>query len=249
MAQRLAARSRPTDKTFDALVWTRDPKTDELVRQPDLYSEGVNDDLVEFKAPARAPTIESDVSVPLRQAAITGALWAGVFTGCYWFLGLPKPLIFLVGSDLLMTSLAWSSGVSNMRRLMWRIEKFAGHDFDKDGHKGEPPQRSRSRTVIERQGSAPRLPESWEQLDAEQQVPDVWRFAEIVWSRQEAGLGTGQKALRGTALPSGFEMNDDIHSWMLADLDDAGVIRRNGSNWRLEARPEVIKKLIRVETW
>jgi hypothetical protein len=201
----------------------------------------------QYEEPARAPTIESDVSVPLRQALITGALGCVICTGLWFLAEGTKPGIVGGISLAVITYIDWLKNRGELRRLMWRIEKVFG-DIDQDGYKGQPPPQPPGRTVINQQ--RPPMPESWQLLSAELRVMDVYHFAQIVWSRQQSGIkSNGQKALRGLPLPSGFELNDNIHGWMLQDLRDAGVIRQNGNSWELGAPPAAVKNRIRAEDW
>jgi hypothetical protein len=130
---------------------------------------------------------------------------------------------------------------------MWRIEKITKKDWDGDKQVGQP--QPPGRTVIRPQREP--MPDSgmWEDLPAERQVTDVYRFAEIVWNFQQTDLPTGQKAMRGTPLPSGFEINDTTHAAILNILKMAGVIRTNGRGWELGAPPQVVKRLIQAEEW
>jgi hypothetical protein len=231
------------------MVFARDPETNQFKRHPDPDNES-SDDLVEFRTPARAPTVESDVKVPFLQATITGIFLAPAAVGTYHLAGGTAIVPACFTSVLVFVGGAWMIRMGVMTKLLWQIEKYSNRDIDKDGHKGEPPEQPRNRTVIERQGAVPHLPKSWMDLDEAIKVEDVHRFAEMVWNFQQEGLGTGQKAMRGKPLPSGFEIEDDIHSWMLKDLDDAGIIRWKGEkNWRLMVRPSTVKRAIRVESW
>jgi hypothetical protein len=234
-------------KAFESAFWARNDETGKF--EPQNSQDG-NDDLVEFRTPARAPTVESDVKVPFLQATITGIFLAPAAVGTYHLAGGTAIVPACFTSVLVCVGGAWMIRMGVMTKLLWQIEKYSNRDIDKDGYEGEPPpsDQPRNRTVIDPQGDTS-LPKTWMDLDEAVKVLDVHHFAEIVWSRQEGGLGIGQKALRKILLPSGFEINDDIHGWILDDLNDAGVIYHSGNGWRLKAPPSVVKNRIRIEVW
>jgi hypothetical protein len=201
-----------------------------------------------ISTPARAPSIESDVKVPLAQSMITAGIGAAGICGLSLLTGWPAPVGKSIAGGLAILTLDWMRGRGEMRRLMWKMEEFVG-DLDGDGHQGQPPPRQPAgRLVI--QPSQEQQPRSWFDLDAAQQQNDIYHFAQVVWERQQRGENSnGQKALRGTPLPSGFDVNDSIHKAILDDLDGAGVIRWAGSGWELAARPALVQRAITAEDW
>jgi hypothetical protein len=201
-----------------------------------------------IRKPARAPTIESDVKVPLAQSLITAGISAAGICGVCLLAGWTAPVGKAGLGGLVILTLDWLNGRGELRRLMWAIEEFTSRDFDRDGHDGPPPPRQPAgRTVINPQREPP--PATWAELDAWQQVEDIYFFSRTVWSRQAAGLANGQKALRGTALPSGFELTDGIHATMMDTLNRAGVIRWKGKSWELAAPPAAVRNRITAEDW
>lgn len=107
----------------------------------------------ERSQPARRATRESDVWVPLLQAAITGAFSAlllGIISGVvvhwqgwpWWYAGLTA-----LGVWLLVTSSTWLRLLSDSRELLWKLETWSNRDLDGDGKTGEPESREPTETV------------------------------------------------------------------------------------------------------
>jgi hypothetical protein len=209
----------------------------------------------EIYIPARNMTREADVDVPLRQSFYSGVYWfllsGGVVVGVDTLhplgIDVPLPLVWPPMVALVASAREWFSGLALSRDLVWRIERRINRDLTNDNIIGPPP-RQPGRIVIQPQQEP--LPRSWFELNANQQQEDIYHFAQIVWERQRRGENSnGQKALRGTPLPSGFDIKDDIHKAILDDLDRAGVIRWAGSGWELAAPPAAVRNRIRAEEW
>ena len=88
----------------------------------------------------------------------------------------------------------------------------------------------------------------WCKLPATQRRIDVIDFANELWRRQEHGLGAGQKAFRESryTLPSGFEIDDTLHSELLKILDDCGAITTSGKTWRIDTIPSHVAVRLKV---
>ena len=198
--------------------------------------------------PARAPSVEADVRVPLFQSFVTGTLSCACVAGAWLVMGWQKPGLATAASFLVATTTDWLHGRGELRDLMWRIEEFFDHDLDQDGAVGPsaPPAGPTSRIIIRPRHQ---VPASWSELPAEAQTKDIYFFAQTVWGRQQVNLANGQKALRGLALPSGFEITDSLHAELLGLLDQAGVIRKKGSAWELAAPPAAVRDMVRAEEW
>jgi hypothetical protein len=93
------------------------------------------------KAPARAPTIESDVSVPLRQALIYGVFVSVPVGGLWFILGGEKPTIVFGMLLFLVSAVAWHLNLKELRELLWRIEEWFDKDSAGDKQIGPPPQK------------------------------------------------------------------------------------------------------------
>ena len=226
---------------------TRLPSPGTTVQPP--AASGLSDERrVSTRQPARAPSVESDVKVPLLQGVVTGALFCACVTAGWLALEWPKPGLATAASFLGATTTEWLRGRAELRDLMWRVERFLDRDLDQDGAVGppSPPAGPTSRVIIRPRHQ---VPASWSELPAANQVEDVYFFAKTVWQRQLAGLANGQKALRGLALPSGFELTDSLHAEILGLLDQAGVLRKKGAAWELAAPPAAVRKLVSAEEW
>lgn len=193
----------------------------------------------EKREPTRAPSLHSDVGVPLAQASVTAL---AATTGAVALGGVEVGLV--VGSAVFAGG--WLTFLMASRRTLWKIEELFGVDLDGDGHTGRPSVApgARGRGVIASAEDAI-LPDNWDRLDGPTKVADMHRFAEVCWERQRVGVGFGQKALRGWVMPSGFELTDDLHREFFAILKRAGLARRRGMGWQIVPLPRLREKLER----
>ncbi len=92
---------------------------------------------LEVSAPT-LPTVESNVLVPLAQAAITGVL-GGVAVGLvgYALLGLPVEVVAPVAIFVLI-AVAWGWRLWSCDQTLWRTETRLGVDLNHDGSVGKP---------------------------------------------------------------------------------------------------------------
>jgi hypothetical protein len=104
---------------------------------------------IERQHPSRAPSVHSDASTPLRQAAISGTLVGssltlivmllmlraegGIFGDGGWFL-----LALWAGSTLIVTTVLWFFQLAAAQRTIWTVERVTGLDLDGDGERGDP---------------------------------------------------------------------------------------------------------------
>ena len=88
--------------------------------------------------PARAPSIESDVKVPILQALFigTGVSILAAIPVVVW--EWPKPVLWPIAAFTLAAMLWWLYIVGELRRLMWKIEETFDRDINDDGEVGEP---------------------------------------------------------------------------------------------------------------
>lgn len=188
----------------------------------------------------------------------TTALWATGSTIVIWIIALTwaitarsnQPLYIGLILGIITGALIWFSQMLESRQLLWLIERTTGRDLDGDDHQGQPPAPAQpTGRIVIRPGSRTPLPPTWDQLPAQAQADDIHRFAELIWTRQQNSLPTGQKAFRGQRLPSGHKLDDPLHAELLAILDQAGLIHHQGRTWTLGARPTTVRRLIQAENW
>ena len=97
--------------------------------------------MYEHLQPAREGNLHSDVLVPIAQASITGVLVASVLSiATFLFITTSATVVgylFIVASVSITAGL-WIRLMSDRNRLLWKIERITGKDFDGDGYVGEP---------------------------------------------------------------------------------------------------------------
>ncbi len=212
-----------------------------------------------IQAPARAPTVQSDVVVPMLWSIITSFLLTNLITGAWillgeikldnwWFPGglFIKPALIWIITFSVVLLVCWYYGLKLVYDLMYKIETIIGRDIDKDGQVGQPQPRESGTIVIQPHGGSGSQAKKWQDLTADEKLADLYEFTRLVWKRQQIPARTGATAMRGTDLPSGFKLNDTIHGKLLEMLDGAGVIRRAGKAWTLEEPPHKVRELFKV---
>jgi hypothetical protein len=206
-----------------------------LLRQPDgtfLPPRSIDDGDYSRQEPARAPTFESDVKVPLSHALITGAFVSAGLTIPYLVLGWPKPVGFAGGVLFITSALSWRSVTNELRDLMWsHIEKRTGKDLNNDGVIGRPPARNGGKIIINPLPAA--RVANWEKLPVDARLSDLVDFAQLVYERQQLGQRFGQKAIRELdyILPSSFPFSDELHKEFMDYLREGGLVTKKGSGW------------------
>jgi hypothetical protein len=143
----------------DAASLKRDGQKGRNRRQESITTHAEQDEspyyeTVEYsEVPVRAQSRESDVSVPARQATITGGL---VGLGAFLVIGLLviaysiensirwpllwSPLLgFIIG--WLITLIMWLDRLKIAEQSLWTIEEIIHMDLTGDGHLGRPPER------------------------------------------------------------------------------------------------------------
>lgn len=96
------------------------------------------------RQPARAASVESDVTVPLFQAMICGAI-VGILTlmgsiplaiknEWRWWV----PPAATAGMATVSWAVAWFVLLGAHRKLLWLVEEIIGQDLDEDGEVGDP---------------------------------------------------------------------------------------------------------------
>ena len=97
--------------------------------------------MYEQMEPAREGNIHSDVLVPLLQSLITG-FFGGAFlalmTGYLVAQDVEYALYAFGLSFVVITAVVWMVLLDDHKRLLWRVERLVGKDFDGDGVAGEP---------------------------------------------------------------------------------------------------------------
>jgi len=76
---------------------------------------------VEERTPARPPTLESDVAVPLAQALATGVLLGGATGLVGTWLQAPDPLALALGVGCGATVVTWGLVLRQVRDLLWQV--------------------------------------------------------------------------------------------------------------------------------
>jgi hypothetical protein len=76
---------------------------------------------VEERTPARPPTLESDVLVPLAQALATGVLLGGATGLVGTWLQAPDPWALALGVGCGATVLTWGALLRQVRDLLWQV--------------------------------------------------------------------------------------------------------------------------------
>jgi hypothetical protein len=109
---------------------------------PRAVPEGME---LESSTPARPADVIADLVVPLGQAAVTGALLAGLVVFLVWELA-PHldgdPVKVWAGLALGISAVAWLLLLADTRRLLWALERVTGRDLDRDGTAGPPGKRT-----------------------------------------------------------------------------------------------------------
>lgn len=106
------------------------------VELPTADDDGAPGMTWEKRSMQRAPGMESDVTVPLAQAAITAAA-AGALAACAaWAFGWHVRTVALVFGVVL--ACAWLWRLRLMDSLLWATESITGRDVNRDGHVGRP---------------------------------------------------------------------------------------------------------------
>lgn len=94
--------------------------------------------LAEYLQPARPAAVDSDVHVPLLQAAVSGfaigllSIWPGWYFAWDWLTPMGLAGVTFAGT--------WLFLLSDHRRALWNIERISGRDIDGDGRIGPDPE-------------------------------------------------------------------------------------------------------------
>lgn len=90
------------------------------------------------ETPVRAPTIESDVLVPLAHATVP-AIAAAILLWLAWIrIGWEKPLFFTLAFFFSIAVIVWLWERQSWHSLLWKLEKWTGVDVNKDSQIGKP---------------------------------------------------------------------------------------------------------------
>ena len=95
--------------------------------------------VVERRRPARPGSLESDLLVPLGQAAVSGVLVAGLAGGVAAWAGASRPLLTAVLAGGVVLCATWAVAMLDRRELLWQVERMIHTDLDRDGTVGRPP--------------------------------------------------------------------------------------------------------------
>lgn len=210
--------------------------------------------------PVRTRTHEADVKIPFQLSLIT-ALLVSLVLQILWngWLHWPKPALGFPVSFILVLLIAWIFFTSENYNPVYSIEERLSYDLNQDGHVGAPPSPPQGgntgggRILINKPITQPTL--NWTQLPAQQQVQDLYWFADLIYSRDRESLPWGQKALRpyNLELPSGLDLTDQIHGWMMEIMQEAGLaVQLANQQWRLLESGAYRKQLleaIRAVQW
>ena len=131
---RAGRRTKDSGKTFEMASWIgTGADTLERANTPTAPAPSFKQE------PARAPTVESDVAVPLLRSVVTGVLFAGCAAGAALVFGLARPAAFGGVGFVITATASWLHETGELRRLMWRIEERIERDIDGDNQVGQPP--------------------------------------------------------------------------------------------------------------
>jgi hypothetical protein len=209
-----------------------------------------------LKTPIRAQSKEADVQVPREQALFTGCLVAIGSTAIAaaavvlidTITNIRYPVLWppLVGgaAGWVTTLEMWYKRLKNSDESLWRLEEWTNTDIDGNGYVGrpDPPQSPGWISIDGRRAQRER-----QKTEIEQWRDAVMRFCELVWYRQESGRGSGQKEMRGHALPHGLKITDELHRDIGEALIKDGLAKRHGKGWKLIAPLDEIVPC--VEAW
>ena len=188
----------------------------------------------EYRAPARQASPSSDVLVPFLQSLICGIV-VGIVVAALATLRIGA-LSFAV-----TFALAWFGLLLDHRRLLWSIERVTDFDIDKNGRVGRPPEPG---TIFV---NADRSRDSSAQAQAEKKREAILRFVDLVDKRQDIGLPTGQRALRGERLTRHYSVDDEFHSEIGDLLVANGLATRHADgSWALTASVDEVDAALTV---
>lgn len=97
-----------------------------------------------FEQPARQPTTQGDVQVPVLQALISGAIVGGCTLALFggvalaWRWPWPAVVVPTMAAALGTTAALWFNLLEDSRRLLRKLEIYTQTDLDGDGLTGEP---------------------------------------------------------------------------------------------------------------
>lgn len=126
----------PEDDTTRALVPVNQARPVIRIRLPERHEAETGSVEHEVRRPARSLSFEADVKVPFAQAALT-AIAVGVCTAFVaWALGWSWRAVAVAFG--LALALGWFWRLRLADALLWEVERLTGHDFNGDGHTGQP---------------------------------------------------------------------------------------------------------------
>lgn len=147
----------------------------------------------EIRKAQRQPTMQSDVHVPLAQAVITALAFGTMAALLAWALGWSwrVPVVVLA----LAVSLAWLWRLRLLDDLLWTVERFTGHDVNRDGQVGKP---SFAPIVVNaheaKQEAAQVQRENTNQAELNELLSFVTRCANLGCSEAAHSIGTSPSA-------------------------------------------------------
>ncbi len=97
--------------------------------------------MYEQMEPAREGSVHSDVLVPLFQSLITGFFGGAILALVTWYFIAQDAeyALYAFGISLVViATVVWMGLLDDHKRLLWRVERLVGKDFDGDGVVGEP---------------------------------------------------------------------------------------------------------------
>lgn len=93
---------------------------------------------VETWRPARVPSVESDVIVPILQALITAACAALASGAAAWWIEIARPWQIAGGAFIIVLPAAWLWRMGIFSGLLEAGERITGRDLNRDTYVGEP---------------------------------------------------------------------------------------------------------------
>ena len=188
------------------------------------------------RTPVRAPTLQSDVAVPLLQSVTSGVVVFIGTGGLAVALEAHKPLAWAGVCGFAALSIGWRGALQWTRAAVHRVEQWTNTDIDGDGQVGAPqPDATQWWNV---NGDARIL------SNDDKKYAAFLCFVRIVNNAQSTGQRTGQKALRGKALGYHYKVTDDLHREFFQLLIEHKLAEQTGSGPRLTATRREVEAAI-----
>ncbi len=194
--------------------------------------------MYEQMEPAREGSVHSDVLVPLFQSLITGFFGGAILALVTWYFIAQDAeyALYAFGISLVViATVVWMGLLDDHKRLLWRVERLVGKDFDGDGTIGEP-----EHLVVEIHRPGP----YGENADFLHLGVDKERFTEFV-----RGILSGEPVTVARWTGSGRTFRRGEFEKLRSELMERGILRWRGArNQGADLTPEgkeILEALLR----